>query len=305
MNPGLDVVYVSYDGALDPLGGSQVVPYLLGLAGRGHRPHLLSFEKPHRLADAEARARLQERLGGGGVTWHPLRYHRRPALAATAWDVARGVRVAGGLVRRTGARLVHARSYVAGMVARAVARGAGVPWLFDMRGFWIDERVGAGLWRDGSVLVSALRRVERALVRDATAIVQLTRAGARALPDLVPGVAVPPVHVIPTCADLDRFRPPTDPAAARAAVGLEGAAPVLVYVGSLSTWYLGERTFEVAAAWCRRTGGRFVVLTAEQDHARGRRHREAGRQVLAHLGRRAGPLGEVGPHERESRVGGG
>src|SRR5262245_48131003 len=41
----LRVIYVSYDGALDPLGASQVVPYLLGLAERGVAVTLVSFEK--------------------------------------------------------------------------------------------------------------------------------------------------------------------------------------------------------------------------------------------------------------------
>ena len=44
----MKVVYVSYDGALDPLGSSQVRPYLEGLAGRGVALSLVSFEKPAR-----------------------------------------------------------------------------------------------------------------------------------------------------------------------------------------------------------------------------------------------------------------
>jgi len=42
------VLYVSYDGVLDPLGSSQVVPYVAGLAGHGFSPTLISFEKPER-----------------------------------------------------------------------------------------------------------------------------------------------------------------------------------------------------------------------------------------------------------------
>ena len=40
------VLYLSYDGALEPLGQSQVVPYLVGLAARGAAITLVSFEKP-------------------------------------------------------------------------------------------------------------------------------------------------------------------------------------------------------------------------------------------------------------------
>ena len=57
------VVYVSYDGALDPLGASQVVPYLLGLAARGVAITLISFEKRERWVLAEPRAHLS--IDGG------------------------------------------------------------------------------------------------------------------------------------------------------------------------------------------------------------------------------------------------
>ena len=85
------VLYVSYDGALDPLGSSQVVPYLTGLAG-GARLTLLSFEKPLRWSDVPAREAMAGVLKAAGIEWRPLRYHAWPRLAATAWDVAKGAR---------------------------------------------------------------------------------------------------------------------------------------------------------------------------------------------------------------------
>ena len=40
------VLYISYDGLLDPLGQSQVVPYVRELARRGVALTVISFEKP-------------------------------------------------------------------------------------------------------------------------------------------------------------------------------------------------------------------------------------------------------------------
>ena len=39
------VLYISYDGMTDPLGQSQVLPYLSGLSKEGFKFHLISFEK--------------------------------------------------------------------------------------------------------------------------------------------------------------------------------------------------------------------------------------------------------------------
>ena len=44
------VLYITYDGLTDPLGQSQVLPYLLGTAEDGHEITVLSFEKPDRFA---------------------------------------------------------------------------------------------------------------------------------------------------------------------------------------------------------------------------------------------------------------
>ena len=39
-----NILYLSYDGMTDPLGQSQVLPYLAGLSKKGFRFHLISFE---------------------------------------------------------------------------------------------------------------------------------------------------------------------------------------------------------------------------------------------------------------------
>ncbi len=43
---GRRVLFISYNGMLEPLGQTQVIPYLRELAKRGVKFTLLSFEKP-------------------------------------------------------------------------------------------------------------------------------------------------------------------------------------------------------------------------------------------------------------------
>ena len=53
---------------------------------------------------------------------------------------------------RTGGRIVHARGYVPALIALALRATRGTRLLFDMRGFWADERVDGALWpRDGTL----------------------------------------------------------------------------------------------------------------------------------------------------------
>lgn len=140
----MGVLYISYDGMLEPLGQSQVLGYLEHLA-RDRPIHLLSFEKPEDWARQPERAAVQARIQAAGIHWHPRRYHKRPSAIATAWDICVGTISALWLVLWHRIRIVHARSYVAAVMAWLVTRVTPAKFLFDMRGFWADERVDGGL----------------------------------------------------------------------------------------------------------------------------------------------------------------
>jgi len=223
------VLYISYDGMLEPLGQSQVVTYLEKLAP-GRRIHLMSFEKPRDWADKVRRAAIGDRLARAGIAWHPLRYHKSPSAPATAYDIAAGSVLAVALVRRHRLSIVHARSYVPAAMALAAKKLTGAALLFDMRGLWADERVDGGLWPAGGRLYRAAKALERRFLLAADQVVTLTHASEREIRHFgyLAGRA-PPITVIPTCADLERFT----------IQGPSGGDPfVLGYVGSVGTWYL-------------------------------------------------------------------
>ncbi len=257
MGPQVRAVYVSYDGALDPLGVSQVVPYILGLADRGARITLISFEKPERWADTGARKALQERLSAAGVSWSPLRYHRRPRLPATMLDVVVGSLRIRRLVRGVEASLVHCRGDIAMAMARWARLAPRVRLLYDVRGFFADERAESGSWRPGGLLDRVVRGVEAGNLRSARGIVVLTKAAVSVLAERRP--SLPLLRVIPTCVDLSVFSPP------------ELGAPreyALVYSGSLGTWYMANEMVAFARVASASLGGRTLFLTLQTKEAR-------------------------------------
>ena len=223
------ILYISYEGMLEPLGQSQVLAYLEKLAP-DWRIHLISYEKPADWADRDKRRAIAERIAAAGIDWHPLRYHKSPTAPATAYDVAVGTATGIALALRHRLTIVHARSYVPALIALGVKRVTRAKFLFDMRGLWADERVDGGLWpRDGR-LYRIAKSFERRFFQAADHIVTLTHASEaviRGFPYLAE--RAPPMSVIPTCADLDRFTIQGPP---------QTAPFVLGYVGSVGTWYL-------------------------------------------------------------------
>jgi glycosyltransferase involved in cell wall biosynthesis len=223
------VLYVTYDGALDPLGQSQVVPYIEGLAALGYRFHLISFEKPARWAPAEPKAALRRRLEASGIRWHPLAYRKRPPVLGTALDLAQGVAAAARIHAEDPLSLVHARSYPSALIALRLHRKAGVPFLFDMRGFYPEERLDGGLWSRSGGTYQVVKRLERDFLHEAAGVVTLTEASLPILSgELERAGGRGPIRVIPTSVSLERFQAPPPP-----------AEPfTLAYFGSLGTWYL-------------------------------------------------------------------
>jgi glycosyltransferase involved in cell wall biosynthesis len=256
------VLYLSYDGMLEPLGQSQVVAYLERLAA-SRVVHLVSHEKAADWDDAARRAAVAARLARAGIQWHPLRYHKRPAALATAFDILAAASVGAWLVLRHRLGIVHARSYVAA-VSALLLKPLGTRFLFDMRGFWADERVDGGLWPREGGMFRVAKWFERRFLLHADHVVSLTRAAVREM-SAFPYLAgrMPPVTVIPTCADLDKFHP-----VARATA--DGF--VLGYVGSVGTWYLFD---DVVAAFrelrALRPDARLLVVNRnEHAHVRDR-----------------------------------
>jgi glycosyltransferase involved in cell wall biosynthesis len=242
------VVYVSYDGAGEPLGRSQVVAYLVRLA-RSCDITLVSFEKD-RASRPETAAILRE----AGIGWVPLSYRRRPPVLSTLWDALAGARAVRRACRRDRAEIVHVRSYVPALIALLAARPGRRRWklLFDIRGFWADERVLAGAWSTRSPVYRFAKRCERRFFAEADGVVTLTEASVPRIRSWL-GNPRAPVRVIPTCADVGRF--------GRTSPRPEG--PRAVWCGSLGTVY----RFELAVRFADALKLPLTVLTRQVELA--------------------------------------
>lgn len=249
------VLYLTYDGLLDPLGQSQIVPYLERFARQGLSVTVVSFE---RLARRSEEGCLRDRLHAQAIRWVALRYHKSPPVLSTAWDVCRGVLEVTRLCQSSCPDVVHARSYVAGLLALWAKRLTGAKFLFDIRGFWPEERVEGGLWKPNGWLFRAAKWWERRLFEASDGVVILAERCRYILQARLAawGLRIPMV-VIPTCADLVKFSP----------VALPVDAPVrLVYVGSVGTWYLLREMADFFRIFRERVpGATWLILTNRPD----------------------------------------
>ncbi len=267
-------LYVTFDGILQPLGYSQVARIVCGLSERGLPYRLISLERPSDLEQTALVASVRARLDQAGVAWTIIPYDVSGTTKAAASNVGRTTAEVLRLSARRDVGIVHARAYHAGLVALAARRTTGMPYLFDARSYWIDERLVDGRWFGRSSVRMAARAIERRLFRDAAGVVTLTAIQANDLRDEKFGRWTgAPVATIPTCADYDVFRLRDAAAAARAPENVRDALRgkrVIGLVGSLNrSYYADESLAVVRRALASADDLHLLVLSAQKNEWKG------------------------------------
>lgn len=264
---GPHILYLTHDGLTDPLGQSQILPYLTRLSARGFRFTIISFEKSRQRHQVSA---IQEICDKAGIRWIQLAYHRKPPLIAAWWGIRKLHATALRLFKDDPYELVHCRSYVTSLVGLSLRKSLGIKYLFDMRGFWPDERIEGGIWVKSNPLhawvYNYFKKREKAFLQSADHTVTLTEASAVEIRNWK--IAHGPVSVIPTCVDLELFNPEAVSSESRNVLRSKmKLAPddfVLVYSGSWGTWYLTREMLACFAALKRqKSNARLLILTPD------------------------------------------
>ena len=239
----INALYISYDGALDPLGRSQIVPYLIGLSSKGGGFTLLSYEKKQRLAEVNEVNKLKYELKRHNIKWAMLRYHKSPTIPATAFDIVAGIIYGLIIVVRDRIKIIHARSFVGAIPAFFLVKLFRLKFIFDIRGFWPQERVDAGLWKEGGLLFKIAKFFEKKFILSSDRMVVLTLKAKEILEKQYLNRIKSPIEIIPTCVDLGLFVQGAKDKYITEQINKAGRF-ILAYLGSLGTWYCLEEMID-------------------------------------------------------------
>ena len=129
-----NILYISYDGLTDPLGQSQILPYILGLSKKGYAFTIISAEKSS-IFDSRKK-QIEKICKESNIDWRPINYTKTPPILSTIYDVRIINNLAFKLYKEKSFYAVHCRSYISAIVGRKMQQKLGVKFIFDMRGFW-------------------------------------------------------------------------------------------------------------------------------------------------------------------------
>lgn len=264
------VLYLSYDGLTDPLGQSQVLPYITGIAAQSAFTFtIISFEKKEAF-DRERKV-IEGIIQPYPIEWIPLRYHKNPPVLSTILDVFRLWSMVKKIVSKEEISLIHCRSYITSLVGLPMKRKFKIPFLFDMRGFWADERIEGGIWSLNNPIHYRIyryfKRKEKEFLQESDHVISLTHK-AKEIIESWPLKQKAPVTVIPCCVDMELFDPDrinkNEIHQLRNSLGLNEDDFALGYVGSLGTWYMvDEMTDFFIALFKKNPKTKFLVLTRD------------------------------------------
>jgi glycosyltransferase involved in cell wall biosynthesis len=226
---------------------------------------LLSYEREtaYTPEGVERCRELKQTLATYDIEWHYLRYHKSPSLPATIYDMAAGVRFGASIMKRHQIKMIHARGYIPAAIALALKKLFGVKMIFDIRGLMGEEYVDASHWTRGSLRYRLTKIMERRALANTDGIVTLTRALWPVI-NQWDGLRGREVYhqVIPCCTDLERFTfREEDRTRRRLELGLQDQF-VLVYSGSIGSWYFGDKMADFFLALLeQRPDAHFLWLT--------------------------------------------
>jgi len=192
-------LYFSYDGLLDPLGQSQIVPYISSISAAGHFMTIVSYEKVERTK--EQIEIMEIKLQKIGVNWERLEFR-----SGKFWAIKRlisGVLLIRKLCGNIQPDFIHLRGLVPAVIFQLSL--SMVPSLYDFRGFALGEWLDIGKINQSSLLYWILNYLDKKAVRSASGLVVLEQSAKRLLEATydVPNV---PLKVIRTCTDVKRYK---------------------------------------------------------------------------------------------------
>jgi glycosyltransferase involved in cell wall biosynthesis len=260
------ILYITYDGLTDPLGQSQILPYLGGLSKLGYEFTILSFEKKQRYAKLQKT--IRQITSEAGINWIPLWFTSRPPVISKMWDRIQMKRKAEALYREHRFDMVHCRGYISAEAGLYLKRKYGCKFFFDMRGFWADEKKDGGAWPQNNPLFRRVyrhyKKEESQFIQEASCIISLTHAGKREIVKWPSYDSATPLNVIPCCADMNVFtlRQNGEREEGRKALKLHNDELIISYLGSIGSWYMLDEMLELfSVIKAKYPKSRFLFIT--------------------------------------------
>ncbi|MBL0145293.1 MAG: glycosyltransferase [Chitinophagaceae bacterium] len=234
----------------DPLGQSQVIPYLAGLTKEGYHFVILSCDKPEKYT--ANKAYVEKLIEPYPIKWVSIPYHKNPPVISSVFDFFKLKQKALQLHNKYKFSMTHTRVGLPQLVALSMKKKLGVKFLNDIRGFWADERVDGGMWDLKNPLYNIVYKFFRKKEDECVTIADYNTCLTYKAKEIMQSWKQVPqpvkVEVVPCSVDLDLFNPAKIDVDLKAQLqnelGIKANDFVISYLGSIGGWYLTKEMMQ-------------------------------------------------------------
>jgi glycosyltransferase involved in cell wall biosynthesis len=234
------ILFISIDGMCDQLGQSQVLPYLIGLSKEGFEITIISCEKPVNFNKNENIIKNLTSLNN--INWKYCFYQTKIPLVSQLQNFLTLKKITQQEIGNSNT-VLHCRSYLPSLIGMQLKKKLNIKYIFDMRGFWADERIDGNIWSLKNplhkLLYTYFKRKEIELIENADYIVTLTNTAKKEI-ERWELKNLPSIEIIPCCTDANHFIISSDEEkiVTKTKLSIPENSFVVGYLGALGTWYM-------------------------------------------------------------------
>lgn len=236
-----NTLFISYDGLLDQLGSSQILPYVRHINHDVKKMHIISFEKRSKYnCEGETLHKILEKEK---IHWHPLYFTNRFGSISKFYDLIKMQLMSFLISWKYKIAITHCRGHVSaisGLFLKFIFR---VKYIFDFRGLWVDERVDKGSWNlskmSHKLQFSVFKHIERLSLIKSDHVVVLTNKACNEIEEKF-NIIKSKISVIPCCADYSHFNvaTPAQKLQSKSDLEIPNNSKVIGYLGSIGKMYM-------------------------------------------------------------------
>ena len=259
------IVYLSYDGISDPLGQSQILPYIFGISKvNEYKLTIISFEKPHNLN--KLKSNISKNLIASNIDWIYLKYTKTPPIISTLIDLYKLNTALIKLIKNNSIDLIHARSYITSIIALRFKKTNKIPFIFDMRGLYADERIDGKIWNKNHFIFKYVYKYfkikEHQFLQLSNHTISLTKSGKKEIQSWeLPNLS--PITIIPCCTDETLFKK-ENIKDIRNELNIKESDFIISYIGSIGTWYMIDEMLDFFKILLqKKPNSKFLFITKE------------------------------------------
>lgn len=196
------VLYLSYNGLNEPLGKSQILPYIK-IINEDYRLHIISFENTFNDPGIYS---LTEELLNLNINWTKFKRYKNNFFFNT-FSLLKAFIYIFYLTLTNKVNIIHARSFIPATLALPIKFFFNnLKIIYDIRGFWVDEKVDRMNFNKG-FFYKILKKIDKHNYLYADHIIFLTRNSFDIINKNFFQLKLLNYSIIPTCADKKIFYP--------------------------------------------------------------------------------------------------